>query len=406
MPELLNNPGFEGNFRIWNGVEQINLSEGWLPFWVAQQSSDAQWKNRRPIYRPVAVATAPARVRSGQAAQMYYTSWATHTAGMMQKVNVTPGQRLRLSAYGHAWSTDQDSTTSTDPGDVRLKIGIDPTGSLNPFSASVVWSVEKAVYDSYDDGFVVEALAAGAVVSVFVMSSVQSPKKHNDIFWDDISLQEVSAAGEPITQGLLLSLESQTRQVNQPVQVKVTYAYPVTNVHLNVSGPTGGVEVTPQGIQSGVGQGYMWSWSFTPQVEGPYTATFSADGIEAKSSKISISSTATTPSPSTPTSPSTRGRPRSQYSRTYILLPADAGKDWLQAVVDSGVLTQYRWTVGFSADDAGIGDLDDRTVIIINPSAWPDPIEAWFGLWYPGVKVHPVNASSPETLRVILQSLS
>jgi hypothetical protein len=158
--------------------------------------------------------------------------------------------------------------------------------------------------------------------------------------------------------------------------------------------------VASQGIKSGVGQGYLWSWAFVPITEGPYTATFSADGIEAKTSKINISGA------STSTDPSSRGRPRSQYQRTYVLLPPDAGKDWLQAVVDSGILTQYRWTVGFSADDAGIGDLDDRTVIVINPSAWPDPIEAWFELWYPGVKVHPVNASSPQTLQVILQSLS
>ena len=69
MANLLKNPGFEGSFRTWNGIEQIKLSEGWLPFWVAQQTGDEQWRNRRPIYRPVAGSTSPTRVRSGQSAR-------------------------------------------------------------------------------------------------------------------------------------------------------------------------------------------------------------------------------------------------------------------------------------------------------------------------------------------------
>ena len=73
-----------------------------------------------------------------------------------------------------------------------------------------------------------------------------------------------------------------------------------------------------------------------------------------------------------------RGAPRLQYKRTYLLLPNEPAtpdgnarlEKWIQAVVASGVLARYCWTLGTSADDAGIGDLDRRQVIAINPETW------------------------------------
>jgi hypothetical protein len=97
--------------------------------------------------------------------------------------------------------------------------------------------------------------------------------------------------------------------------------------------------------------------------------------------------------------------PRTQYERTYVLLPQAADASWVQAILDSGVLIQRKWTVGFSADDAGLGDLDIRNVIVVNPSAWPDPIVPWFELWYPGVKVRSIAASTPAQLKEALRAL-
>ncbi len=107
----------------------------------------------------------------------------------------------------------------------------------------------------------------------------------------------------------------------------------------------------------------------------------------------------------TPPSP-TRGRPRVPYERIYILLPPDADKPWAKAVVEATWDTQ-RLTLGNSADDAGIGDLDVRRVIAVNPYAWGPgddgtDLEGFFRRHYPGVAFQPVLAATPEELRLRL----
>jgi hypothetical protein len=111
--------------------------------------------------------------------------------------------------------------------------------------------------------------------------------------------------------------------------------------------------------------------------------------------------------PTGPTQPTEgRGMPRVQYERTYVLLPPDAGADWAQAVVE-GSWDTMRFTVGGSADDAGIGDLDARRVVAVNPGNWPGPqtLEEFFAKYYPGIKYVAVTASTPDELAQKLQNL-
>lgn len=99
-----------------------------------------------------------------------------------------------------------------------------------------------------------------------------------------------------------------------------------------------------------------------------------------------------------------RGHPRTQYDRTYVLLPPDADAVWARAVVEA-TWDQHRWTVGSSADDAGIGDLDNRTVLAVNPTKWPSDLEGFFGEHYPGVAYHAVEADSPAALLAQLAAM-
>jgi hypothetical protein len=119
------------------------------------------------------------------------------------------------------------------------------------------------------------------------------------------------------------------------------------------------------------------------------------------------------PEPAPPPPPARpRGAPRAQYQRTYLLLPNEPATPegnarydaWLRAVMDSGMLTRFRWTVGGSADDAGIGDLDNRIVIAINPETWPGSLADFFAAEYPGVVYDSLQAATPEELRVKLAS--
>lgn len=114
-----------------------------------------------------------------------------------------------------------------------------------------------------------------------------------------------------------------------------------------------------------------------------------------------ISTPATTPP--APTSDG-RGTPRKQFARTYILLPESIPLE--MALVAMRVAHKMHATVGFSPDDAGMGDLDVRRVICI----YPDKIEAgldqaWYDTYYPGVKlVTVVSADGPDDLAVQLMA--
>ncbi|NIO40064.1 MAG: hypothetical protein GTO41_07660, partial [Burkholderiales bacterium] len=100
-----------------------------------------------------------------------------------------------------------------------------------------------------------------------------------------------------------------------------------------------------------------------------------------------------------------RGKPREQYERTYVLLPPDAGAAWAKAVIEA-TWDEQRWTVGSSADDAGIGDLDHRVVLAVNPALWSDDLGTFFSEHYPGVSYNEVEAESPDRLAAQLRGIS
>jgi len=115
-----------------------------------------------------------------------------------------------------------------------------------------------------------------------------------------------------------------------------------------------------------------------------------------------------------PTPARPRGAPRAEFvERTYLLLPnepptpeGNARLDkWIEAVAASGVLSRNRWTMGSSADDAGVGDLDKRTVIAINPDTWPTSLADFYAREYPGVIYRSVQAATPDALRNLLANM-
>jgi len=79
------------------------------------------------------------------------------------------------------------------------------------------------------------------------------------------------------------------------------------------------------------------------------------------------------------------GLPRIQYERTYWLMPPDATDKEFANVAEAAFI--HRSTIGFSADDAGIGALDARNVVLVYPKRQPAGIKEWFATHYPGVQV-------------------
>jgi len=99
------------------------------------------------------------------------------------------------------------------------------------------------------------------------------------------------------------------------------------------------------------------------------------------------------------------GAPRVQYARTVVLLPPPAGLDYVEAVLRA-TWDSHRYTVGGSSDDGGIGDLDQRRVIAVNPQLWNGDLLAWYNQNYPGVDYVPINAATPPALQAVLSNLN
>lgn len=201
---LLVNPGFEGAFsgfvpifpyqqeqcQVAGVCNTAQVPSPWTPWWTPQTDADEDWQNRMPEYKPVcpyAPCPWPERLGGGQQALQYFTFWGSHQAGFYQTVSVPTNAILKFSILGQAWSTSGDSATSKDPTSVNMRIGIDPTGGINPYAPSVVWSGFANPYDVYVP-FEIATTAQGDKVTVFTWSNPSEARKHNDIYWDEAAL--------------------------------------------------------------------------------------------------------------------------------------------------------------------------------------------------------------------------
>lgn len=87
------------------------------------------------------------------------------------------------------------------------------------------------------------------------------------------------------------------------------------------------------------------------------------------------------------TSEVVRGRPRTDYARTYCVIPQDAS-DERAVEIFLAAWRSGKQTCGGSFDDAGVGDLSDRTAVLYDvPEYRRLALTAWYEVNYPGVKV-------------------
>ena len=198
VANLIVNPSFEGEYSAYEppeghpdcdlGVCQTaQMAPGWTPWWRSHDPADDDWIIRMPEYKPASpVFTDPVRVRTGDAAQQYFTFFSTHEAGFYQQVTVTPGFEYCFSIWGHSWSAqdDDDAYSGPEDGILMQKVGVDPTGGTDWQSPDITWTEPITQYDVYGQ-FAVTATAQAPTITVFVYSQPSYPVKHNDVYWDD-----------------------------------------------------------------------------------------------------------------------------------------------------------------------------------------------------------------------------
>lgn len=187
---LLFNGDFEAGFAAREGPEPRIVAEGWTPWHIPAGSNDPAYANLSPNYDQE---TERLRLDDSGSAQVFFSSFATHHGGILQKVaNLESGATYRFSIYGYVWSSSYDDpAVSEDPGDLALRVGIDPKGGIDGTSPDIVWSTAATFfYDAYRE-YAVIATAESSAITVFVESSIGRPHANNYIYLDDAHLGPV-----------------------------------------------------------------------------------------------------------------------------------------------------------------------------------------------------------------------
>ncbi|TEU16424.1 MAG: hypothetical protein E3J25_02910 [Anaerolineales bacterium] len=198
MVGVLQNPDFEEGFSMREAVE-VTVAEEWEPWWVkGTEEEQARGYLRRPEYKPEerSARGGEGRVHSGNSGQKQFTTFATHTAGIYQRVPVVRGSTVSFSIWVYVWSSSKDDfDRSKGPGDYKVSVGLDPFGGTSGSASEVVWSRWVQQYDGWVK-LRVQAVAQADQVTVFTRGQNGWRVRHNDSYWDDASLQVILPIGE------------------------------------------------------------------------------------------------------------------------------------------------------------------------------------------------------------------
>ena len=198
ITDALLNPGFEAGHWWWTHYgerPEMPVPQDWIAWWSMDTSQGFEapelvrlidWLDN-PVYQGP-----PARIHTGNRAFTMYR-WGKYQGGLYQRVtNLPPGARAGFSIYAHAWTCNDDPPPAYSCGDLYsllFRVGIDPTGGLDPWSPNIVWSEDAWYRDVYDRVGPVEAtVGADGAITVFVFGQAKWPLKHNDAYWDDAAL--------------------------------------------------------------------------------------------------------------------------------------------------------------------------------------------------------------------------
>lgn len=398
QPNLLQNGALDENFQTFRNNESLLAAAGWAPWWLPQRENDPQWKNQAPAFAPATLA--------GITVQSLSTPFGTHTAGLLQQIPSAPGNRYELTAEGQAWSSEDETPGSqVEASDVNLQIGIDPTGGLDPTSPLVQWSDRKQPLGRWEK-LTLTAEAQAPIITIYLRSAPSLPKRQQSVFWRNVSLtpvgrhkRGVSIIGAGDTH---INLEPDHPHPDDRVTAVVSSVRNHVFIDLLVRRPDGELAaVAFQGHSQEQGR-YIWRYQFNVGEAGLYDVRFVGDrGARLLAQQLVRVAERDAEAEAAEEAPS--GRPRLDYRRVYVLLPPTADLKWFQAAARGSF--DGRYTIGFSADDAGVGELESRHVLAVNPHHWPETLTAtWFHKNYPGTRFTAVVANTPEDLEAWLKN--
>lgn len=189
-PNLLTNGDLETPYYA-QGAATRTVPQGW-GLWIGAGAPDALPHKDSP------------RVHSGAVSWHLRQDGAVFTAAGYQQVSeIAPGTALELVAHGWAFACADAATRcaipappyaqSDETAGITLRVGIDPTGGLDPLSSAVQWSADAAPYDQWA-ALHVTATAQAETVTIYLFMTQQTAVALNSIYWDTISLSAASGA--------------------------------------------------------------------------------------------------------------------------------------------------------------------------------------------------------------------
>lgn len=192
---LLTNPGFEGGFYAQSGNGDLTVGNGWSA-WHEDSGGKPNDGTLNYVLRPKwSGENNQALVHGGAWSQHvgnFYDPWH---GGVMQTVTAPAGSRVRLTAFGYIY-TSNDNYPANDSGvDGRMQIGIDPSGSGLWYASGMVWSGTLNPHLAWQSFSVETTVGSAGKVTVYLSNNFRGGTSlHLDAWWDDVSLTVLDTA--------------------------------------------------------------------------------------------------------------------------------------------------------------------------------------------------------------------
>jgi hypothetical protein len=391
------NGNWEEGFYLFREEVDLEVPRGWFPWWLLPNKGSPEWSNHRPLFDSFPIA--------GRQVQRIRSPNATFVGGLLQQAKASPGQRYSLTAECQAWSSDTTIAGNlVNPGEVNVHVGIDPTGGTEPESSHVFWSTSRQRLGEWQTT-TVEAEAQGPVITVYLRSAPAEPKLQQAIFWRDVRL-----TGEDDPQSLerftgldetMITFEPPSPNPGQRVVATVSSAKNHVYCDLWLLADGLKLPLTYKGKDQ-LKDRHVWRYEFDTTSEDVLEARFVGDeGARLLALETLVVSNATVEVPVAVEQTEQPAHP--DYRRVYILLPPAADRSWFVAAARGSF--HGRYTIGFSADDAGIGDFKPRYILAVNPHHWPTALtDDWFDQTYPGATFVAIVCAKPADLEQWLRN--
>jgi hypothetical protein len=170
--------GFGSGFYLYNGIGELTCPVGWTPTWIEDPEPGVLV---RPEYKPAG----QAQVRTGEGAVACHSRNATIDCALYRQYEVAEGSDVTAAV----WCLKTENALGG-----AQRIGIDPSGGVDHTAECVVWS---DWYSQYSSDYtvmcwkrrVVEAVAAGETVTIFLHSKVDFKADGFNTHFDDLTLE-------------------------------------------------------------------------------------------------------------------------------------------------------------------------------------------------------------------------